>query len=206
MQWGVTLVKIWFGCSLAVILIFVAWAIFQIIVSKESGSFRQKAGRLFKGSILIFLLATCIWPIALIWLINGAKDALRARMAPKWAKLGPDEEFYKTWTLVEGRELTGIVGIESADIRVEWPHQGQIFYRSQMMEPESGPRSEWMEIDRMTLSEWTEEIEQEADLKEPRPFRATPQMKPGKYSVELKLQTAVDEVREFGGLTMIVVS
>jgi hypothetical protein len=206
MQWGLTLAKIWFGCSLAVILIFVAWAIFQIIASKESGPFRQKAGRLFKGSILVFLLATCIWPIALVWLINGAKDALRASKAPKWAKLGPNEKFSRTWTLADGRELTGIVGIDSPEIRVDWPHEGQIFYRSQMIELESGLWTEWTELQRMTLSELTEEVEEEDEIEEPRPFLAKPQMKSGKYIVELKLLASAGEPRVFSDLTMIVVT
>lgn len=206
MQWGLTLAKIWFGCSLAVILIFVAWAIVQIIASKDSGSFRQKAGRLFKGSILVFLLATCIWPIALIWLINGAKDALRASRAPKWAKLGPNEKFNRTWRLADGREVTGIVGIDSPEIRVDWPHEGQVFYRSQMIEPESGLWTEWTELQRMTLAELREEVEEERELEEPRPFLAKPQMRSGKYIVELKLLASGCEAPVFSDLTMIVVS
>ena len=207
MQWGTTVIKIWIGCSLAVLVLFLLWRLPRLLCRNSKGSFGRRVVRLFGGAVFVFLLASCIWPVGLVMLIREVWETISIRLAPKWAVSAEGDITEQTWAAADGREFSAsVVGLSHRDkqnVSAEWPHDGAVCFRYRRLAPEQTAASEWQGMARMSVEDWAQMIEEERELHEPRPYDADLRMERGRYLIEFRVEIFPGQFQEFTGLTLI---
>lgn len=131
-----------------------------------------------------FCSGAFFWPWTLRDALTFGLPPLLVRVGlwPAWTQLTDGEREDDTWKTRDDQEFhASVFGLAGpARISADWPGSA-VAYRYRKTAPTTSELSRWCAMTRMSLDEWSQFIESEDELYEPRPFEANLKLDCGKY-------------------------